>query len=112
VGASQEVVMLTLRDVCGHAAAGRYVVLYDGDGFLDFSMDSTVMARRRGRIDIRFSPTCNPTCWFDQPGWLPYCTDNGIYLRVVQMDPANPIRNIRIVSPGFLDRRDPIQYSR
>jgi hypothetical protein len=45
------------------------VVLYDGDGQLDFGMDASVMARRRGRVDVVFRPTCNPACWFDRPGW-------------------------------------------
>jgi hypothetical protein len=104
VGPAQELVVLTLRDLCLHGTPGRYVVLYDGDGFLDFGMDASVMARRRGRVDVVFRPTCNPSCWFDKPGWQPYCTDNGFYLRVVRTSPANPIRNIRIVTPGFLQR--------
>ena len=104
VGEVQEVVTLTLRDLCLHGTAGRYVVLYDGDGFLDFGMDASVMVRRRGRIDVAFTPTCNPSCWFDSPGWQAYCSDNGFYIRVLQTSPSNPLRNIRIITPGFLDR--------
>jgi hypothetical protein len=59
----QEVVALSARDVCRHVKAGRYVALYDGDGDLDFGMDAEVMARRRGRVDFAFEPTCNPACW-------------------------------------------------
>ena len=33
---------LTVRDVQLHAMPGRYVVLYDGDGTLDFEFDSQV----------------------------------------------------------------------
>jgi hypothetical protein len=105
VGQVQEVVALTLRDLCLHGTPGRYVVLYDGDGVLDFGMDASVMVRRRGRIDVAFRPTCNPACWFDTPGWQPYCTDNGFYIRVLQTSPTNPVRNIRIIMPGFLDRQ-------
>ena len=63
VGPLQEVVTLSARDVCRHAMPGRYVALYDGDGVLDFGMDAMVMARRRGRIDFAYNPTCNPACW-------------------------------------------------
>lgn len=45
------------------AIVHSYVALYDGDGFLDFGMDATVMARRRGRVDFAFKPTCVPSCW-------------------------------------------------
>jgi hypothetical protein len=101
---TQEAVTLSLRDVCLHAAPGRYVALYDGDGHLDFGMDARVMSRRKGRVDFSYTPTCNPACWFDRANWQPYCTDNGFYVRVVRTSPADPLRNIRIVTPGFLHR--------
>jgi hypothetical protein len=104
---TQEAVTLSLRDVCLHAASGRYVALYDGDGHLDFGMDARVMSRRKGRVDFAYTPTCNPACWFDKANWQPYCTDNGIYIRIVQVNPANPMRNIRLIMPGFVDRSHP-----
>ena len=35
-----------------------------------------------------------------------YCSNNGVYIRLVAVDPADPIRNIRIITPGFLARRE------
>lgn len=43
-------------------------------------------------------------CRFDQAGWRPYCSDNGVFIQIIQTDPANPLRNLRIISPGFLYR--------
>jgi hypothetical protein len=96
----QEVVTLSLRDVCTHTVAGRFVALYDGDGFLDFGMDATVISFAKGRVEIDFSSSCDPSCWFDKAGWKPYCTDNGLYIRVRYTNPENPLRNIRIIMPG------------
>ena len=96
----QEVVTLSLRDVCTHTVAGRFVALYDGDGFLDFGMDATVISFAKGRVEIDFSSSCDPSCWFDKAGWKAYCTDNGLYIRVRYTNPENPLRNIRIIMPG------------
>lgn len=83
---TQEVVVLTLRDLCQRGTDGNYVVLYDGDGWLDFSMDATVLSRRKGRIEIRVELTCDSSCWFDSSGWSAYCTDNGISVRWYDSD--------------------------
>ena len=68
--------------------SGRYVVTYDGDGDLFFGMDASVVSERKGRIeiDVRLSPA----------GVL----NNGIYLQVVDTNPSNPLRNIRVLLPG------------
>jgi hypothetical protein len=99
----QTVISLAMRDVCLHATAGRYVVLYDGDGEIDFGMDAVSAAFQHGRIDVDFLPTCERHCWFDKDGWRPYCSDNGMAVRISRTNPANPIRNIRLITPGFLD---------
>mmetsp|Transcript_134092 Transcript_134092/g.428462 ORF Transcript_134092/g.428462 Transcript_134092/m.428462 type:complete len:2501 (-) Transcript_134092:185-7687(-) len=98
---NQAVITLALRDVCLHAPSGRYVVTYDGDGEIDFGMDAQPNAFQKGRIDIDLSLTCKAQCWFDKKTWDPYCTDNGIAATVRSTNPANPIRNIRIIMPGF-----------
>eukprot|EP00930_Biecheleria_cincta_P036104 TRINITY_DN24783_c0_g1_i1.p1 TRINITY_DN24783_c0_g1~~TRINITY_DN24783_c0_g1_i1.p1 ORF type:complete len:2581 (+),score=311.66 TRINITY_DN24783_c0_g1_i1:162-7904(+) len=98
---NQAVISLTLRDVCLHAPRGRYVVTYDGDGELDFGMDAVAAAFQKGRIDIDFAPTCRRHCWFDKRGWEPYCSDNGIAFTIRRTNPLNPLRNIRIIMPGF-----------
>jgi len=97
----QAVITLALRDVCLHAPKGRYVITYDGDGELDLGMDAAPAAFQKGRIDVDFEPTCRRECWFDKAGWLAYCTDNGIAITVRRVNPQNPLRNIRIIMPGF-----------
>jgi len=97
----QAVITLALRDVCLHAPKGRYVVTYDGDGEIDFGMDATPVAFQKGRIDVDFEPTCRRECWFDKAGWLPYCSDNGIAITIRRVNPNNPLRNVRMIMPGF-----------
>jgi hypothetical protein len=101
---TQEVVALALRDLCLRGTDGVYVVLYDGEGFLDFGMDAEVLSRRKGRIELQVTLTCDPSCWFDTGGWRPYCTDNGLYIRWVETNPLDPIRNVRVIMPG-MERR-------
>jgi len=36
-----------------------------------------------------------------------YCGDNGILLQVMETNPMNPIRNIRVFMPGFENRKVP-----
>ena len=68
----------------GHYPAGEYVCLYDGEGKIDFDFDAKIKIRQQGRIVLNVSPS-----------------NRGILLRVVATDPQNPIRNIRVISPGF-----------
>ncbi|GFR45710.1 hypothetical protein Agub_g7119, partial [Astrephomene gubernaculifera] len=88
---------LMLRDLQFHAWPGRYVVLYDGDGRLDFNFDSRVVSRSKNRLEIIFTPTADLTC---AATFTPYCTDNGMHLTLKATNPANPVRNIRIVPSG------------
>lgn len=101
LGENQAIVSLALRDVCLHAPEGRYVVTYEGDGELDFGMDAKAASFQKGRIDIDFTPTCKRECWYDKKTYEAYCTDNGIPITIRQTNPANPIRDIRIIMPGF-----------
>ena len=32
---------------------------------------------------------------------LPYCSDNGIAITIRRVNPANPLRNVRIIMPGI-----------
>jgi hypothetical protein len=91
----QIVATLTLRDVCYHAPAGRYVCLYDGNGVLDFGFDATVISVSKNRIEFDFTPTCVVGCT------AAYCSDNGIFLQILETDVTNPVHNIRIIMPGF-----------
>ena len=72
----------------GNYPAGDYTVLYEGEGSLQFSGD----ARRvdalsaPGREIIRVATPSN----------------NGIILRLTATNPANHLRNLRVIMPGYL----------
>jgi hypothetical protein len=70
-----------VRDVRAHFPIGNYVVLYDGDGVLDFSFDCKPIKRDAGRILLY----CN---WTTQ-------MNNGLYYQIIRTNPSNPVRNIR-----------------
>ena len=64
---------------------GQYTVLYDGSGTLSFDLQSaTIVSQTPGRMVV------------DVPAGL-----NGIFLIESATNPANPIRNIRFILPGF-----------
>ena len=67
----------------GHYPGGEYVCLYDGKGKIEFGFDAKIKMQQQGRIVLNVSPSTR-----------------GILLRVVAIDPQNPVRNIRIISPG------------
>lgn len=67
-----------------HYPTGEYVCLYDGDGRIKFGFDARVKDRRKGRIVLQVSPS-----------------RQGILLRLVETNPSNPIRNIRLIAPRF-----------
>jgi len=92
---------LMLRDVVLHAPAGLYTVLFDGHGTLEFGMDAEVVQKDAGRYTVRFTPTANIPC-VDALEFA-YCGENGFWLEVTGVDAADPIRNIRVVMPGFAD---------
>ena len=64
--------------------AGQYIVLYDGQGTLNYGFDAALVRRSPGRDVINVTPT-----------------NNGINLRIVATDPrhtGNYLRNIRVVT--------------
>lgn len=64
---------------------GQYTLLYDGSGTLSFGLQSaTIISQTPGRMVV------------DVPAGL-----NGIFLIESATTPANPIRNIRFILPGF-----------
>ncbi|KAG2422805.1 hypothetical protein HXX76_015752 [Chlamydomonas incerta] len=85
---------LLQRNLQLHAWPGRYVVLHEGEGRLDFGFDATVVSRAKGRLEIQFSPTADLAC---AATGAAYCGDNGIALRLLATNPGNPLRNIRIL---------------
>ena len=80
-------VALMVRDLETHYDQGRYTVLYDGDGTLTFAMDVTNTFRSVGRIYIDVIPQTQ--------------LNNGIVVKIERSNPNDPIRNIRVIRPGF-----------
>jgi hypothetical protein len=68
----------------GHYPSGEYTVLYEGSGKLDVWGAATVVSREPGRMTIRVD-----------------ATKGGIFLRLLETDPANYVRNLRVIMPGF-----------
>lgn len=92
----------------GQYPAGCYVVLYDGQGSLDYRFDARkdVAASRPGRDILDVTPS-----------------DGGILLKITSSDPNNYIRNIRVLplaqenstalfNPTFISRVQPYQAFR
>lgn len=79
---------LMFRGLTGRYPQGRYVVLYQGEGTLEYGFDAVkdASASKPGREVINVTPS-----------------DNGIYLKILTTDPnhtGNYIRNIRVIMPG------------
>lgn len=86
---NQRLGTMMIRDLKEHVPAGVYVVLYDGDGVLTFSMDVVAVKRAVGRIEVTVSPSSG--------------LNNGLFLIVERTNPADPVRNIRVFMPGYED---------
>ena len=67
----------------GHYPAGEYAVLYDGDGSLEFN-NASIVSRQAGRIVIKPEPS-----------------RGAFFLRLTATAAGNPVRNIRVIMPGF-----------
>ncbi len=79
---------LLFTSLNGHYPAGQYIVLYDGEGTIeyDFSAKKNHKASRPGRDVINVTPTDDP-----------------IYIKITATDPndnGNYIRNIRVILPN------------
>jgi hypothetical protein len=84
---NQGVYGLMVRDTKGHIfPEGVYTVLYDGDGLLDFVLESSAMLRSAGKITVYFKPS---------PQF-----NNGFCVKILRTNPADPVRNIRVLPPG------------
>jgi hypothetical protein len=63
--------------------AGQYVILYDGEGTLQFDLQSaTIVSQTPGRIVVNIG------------------VQNGVFLMETATNPANYLRNIRFLMPG------------
>ncbi|MHB1156900.1 MAG: hypothetical protein ACYC26_08685 [Phycisphaerales bacterium] len=76
---------LMFTDIAGHYPAGQYTVLYEGEGQLTFSNNVQVIdASQPGRMVIDVNPS-----------------GGTMFMQLRQTNPANYIRNIHIIMPGF-----------
>ena len=78
-----------VRDLETHYVSGVYTVLFEGDGTLEFSLDTDYVRRiRAGLIEVDVTLTTG--------------ANNGIYLCIVRTNAADPIRRIRVMTPGYV----------
>jgi len=68
----------------GHYPGGRYTVLYEGRGELEFGGAARVVSRSEGRLLIEVDSN-----------------KGAIFLRLVATDPEDYVRDIRVIMPGF-----------
>ncbi len=81
-GCFAETLMCTIDD--GHYPGGKYTVLYEGRGKLDFWGSATVATSEPGRMTIAVDPS-----------------KGSLFLRLMETDPEDYVRNIRVIMPGF-----------
>jgi hypothetical protein len=68
----------------GHYPSGRYTVLYEGDGKVEFGGAARVAESGPGKLLVDVDSN-----------------RGGIFLRVTRTTPGNIVRNIRVMMPGF-----------
>jgi len=68
----------------GHYPSGQYTVLYEGKGELAFTGAASVVEKQPNRTTI-----------------LVDANKGGFFLQLRATDPADPVRNIRVILPGF-----------
>jgi hypothetical protein len=81
----QAVATMMIKNSDGWYPAGEYICLYDGEGTITFEADASVAWSTPGRMGVNITPT-NTTYTL---------------LRITATNPANYIRNIRLIMPGF-----------
>lgn len=68
----------------GHYPSGEYTVLYEGTGRVGFSNPTRVLSQQPGRIIIEVDSS-----------------RGGFFLRLLETDPRDYVRDIRVIMPGF-----------
>jgi hypothetical protein len=88
LGPNQRAGRMMIRDLQRHGVSGLYTVLHDGDGLLTFSMDvQRVWRPAPGRAEVQVELTAQ--------------MNNGLFVSVDRTNPLDPVRNIRVFTPGF-----------
>jgi hypothetical protein len=80
---NQAAACVMCKALAGRYPGGRYVCLWDGDGDLQLTQDAVQVSRSGNRIEADVTP------------------EDGIVLRIVRTNPSNPVRNVRVIMPGF-----------
>ena len=75
-----------MMDEIQHFPAGDYTLLYDGEGLIQFGLNTVDIVRSESSSMV-IRPNGN----------------GAIYLEIHETNPANPIRNIRLIMPSFED---------
>lgn len=75
---------LMFKGVGGRYPGGDYTCLYAGKGRIEFSWSAKVVHSEPGCMTVRVTPS-----------------DAGIWLRLVETDPEDPVHDIRLIMPGF-----------
>jgi hypothetical protein len=88
LAADQALGTLLVRDVNRTHPDGVYTVTYAGSGELSFGFDARVLTQRKGRLtlEVRLSG--------------PEVRDNGVFMRIEDTDPSDPIRDVRVFPPA------------
>ena len=75
-----------LNNVAGIYPTGDYTCLYDGEGTLEFLGNAigNVGVPANGKIIVNIAPSTG-----------------AVRLRIIETNPLNPIRNIRLIMPGY-----------
>ncbi len=68
----------------GHAPVGDYICLYEGSGRIEFGANARIVSRQPGRIVANIN-----------------ARTGGTFVQIRATDPADPVRNIRLIMPGF-----------
>ncbi len=80
----QAAATLMMREIEGHYPGGTYTCFYQGEGSIEFGMDAKVLSQEPGKLLLEVSPS-----------------DAGIFFKINESDPQDPIRNVRVIMPGF-----------
>lgn len=80
----QEAGTLMFNGMNGRYPAGTYTVLWDGNGTVKVDHDAVVTSQQAGRMTLSVA----------------HPTNAGIHLKITATDPANYVRNIKVIMPG------------
>ena len=89
---------LLLSDPAGHYPAGRYIVLYEGEGTIEYrdAAQKDIAASGQGRDVIEVDPS----------------RGGAIRIQIAAIDESDYLRNIRVIMPGGVCADDPFQWCR